>query len=64
MFTSNNSDDTEMLRQMRLLGYIVGQIDTLECLIGVAKMCFLNCEEVSVHFIVFIFGLFTKNYIF
>ena len=50
---------------MRLL-CIADQIDSLECLTSVAKMCILNCAEVSVqHFIVFVVGLYShKGYIF
>ena len=60
MFSINNSDDTEMLRQMRLL--YCRSNDTLDCITNVAKMCLWNYVEVSVrHFIVLIFGLFTKK---
>ena len=63
MFRSNNSDDTEMLRQMRLLYCRSNRL--LECLTNVAKMCLLNCVEVSVrHCIVHIFDCSQKGYIF
>ena len=38
---SSNSNDTEMLRKRDC--YIADQIDSLECLINVAKMCLLDC---------------------
>ena len=60
MFSSNNSDENEMLKQMRLLYCRSNRL--LGCLTNVTKMYSLNCVEVSVrHFIVLIFGLFTKR---
>ena len=60
MFSSNNNDDTEVLRQMRLLYYRSNRLFRMfnKC----SKMCLLNCVEVYVrHFIVLTFGLFTKK---